>query len=252
MCNIFSCITRRRKRKEEADETRRMINNSIGHINDIHGFLGLEPMPDQEETNISLTLARIDNQLSNIFHILTLGDYSPRGELQKEMRRIEDERDSLQGKLQKQIEQTDEMRRQAEEQSNFIGKLNKQLDAQKKSDAYLSTIKHMISFRDQLFSQLGYARAGDDEKGICIIEGIITILSDTLRESGVVILDQCGEYDPKSQYVSGTVQTEDRDLDMHIKETTREGYLLDGKLIRQQEVVVYRYGKEGHYGSLRS
>ena len=270
MWNLFS---NQKKKQKEIVDMERMVAESIRYVNDINLLLDLEPVLHQEGADVSLTLERINNQLSNIANVLRLGEYSPQGELRRKMQCIEDEKASLNISLQNHI---NEVSGQAEalseevkilkEERNTLKDSNsdlcKQLDMQKISSASLkeqlqeathneqeirqdrlNTINHIISFRDQLFSQLGYAKAEHDEKGICIIEGIITILRDVLRESGVVILDNSGEYDSKSQYITGTVQTDHIDQDMQIKETTKEGYIFDGRLIRQQEVVVYRYGK---------
>lgn len=270
MLDLFS---NRKKRPQEIVDAERMINESIEHVNGINLLLDLEPMQHQEGGDISFTLARINNQLSNIANVLRLGQYSPQGELRKKMQYIADERDSLQSRLQNrinemngQIEKLSEEAKRLKEEKNALndslGNLNRQLDMQKLNcdslkeqvqeavhreqevrQGRLNTIRHIISFRDQLFAQLGYAKAEHDEKGSCIIEGIIAILSDVLRESGVVILDDSGKYDSKSQYITGTVQTDNMDQEMQIKETTKEGYLFEGKLIRQQEVVVYRCEK---------
>ena len=270
MLDLFS---NRKIRQKEIVDAGRMVNESIGHVNEINMLLDLEPMQHQEGGDVSLTLARINNQLSHIAGVLMLGQYSPQGELRKKMQYMKDERDSLQSRLQNHINEvngqveilSEEAKRLKEEKdamNDTISNLNRQLDMQKINcdslkeqlqDAIhneqevrqgcLNTINHIISFRDQLFSQLGYAKAGHDEKGICIIEGIIMILGEVFRESGVVILDNSGEYDSKSQYITGTAQTDNSDLDMQIKETTKEGYLFEGKLIRQQEVVVDRYEK---------
>lgn len=269
-----------RKKQNTTAEAEKTVWETVRKINDINGLLELDTMQLREGEEIVFTLSRVNDQLSDIADALLRGQYAPQGELQRRMRRLEDEKAKSREEANKEGARAEALsgrieglRREKEDLSDQLNRQKKDGDSlreqlreaecngkeylrraqrgeeevkrlqeayQKKEKGHLNTIRHMISFRDQLFSQLGYARASGDEKGIRIIEGILTILGDALRESGVTILDQAGEYDSKRQYIAGTAHTDNTARDMWIKETTKEGYLFEDKLIRQQEVVVFR------------
>lgn len=262
------------KKQAIKNETEDRLYDLTKHINKLNTVLNLRTVDCQKGEELSVVFERINDQLTLIEDTLLLGEYSPRGKIQDEINKFEKEQAVLQENISQMGETIDQMHEKSEkmsaeiktlrsteaEQKQSIKDLNVQLkeaaDNEQKillqseqikashkqsQDALKNVLVQMISYRDQLFAQLDYAKTEHDAKAIKIIKGMLMILKSVFEDAGIVILDQAGKYDSAKQYISRTIPTDNIEQDMQIKETTKEGYLFGEKIIRQQEVAVYHY-----------
>jgi len=68
-------------------------------------------------------------------------------------------------------------------------------------------------------------------------------LGQILNHEGIVIYEEAVHFDAKIHQVEGHIFTLDPALTDKIAETVRPGYSIDGKLIRPQEVILYKLQK---------
>lgn len=273
-------LTKKKKQAEE-DKTGHMLYDLAEHISHVNSALGLQTADYREDEELSLAIERMNNQLTHIESTLLLGQYSPSGKIQKDFNDLKKERkrlqdtvlkmgdeaaalsaeieknkadlESLQGTVLNQRNHISELTLQLEKAAESEQNVRQQLEQamadcgqaqtalHKKEEAYLHTLRQFISFRDQLFAQLAYLKAEHDTGAIKTAEGMLMVLRNVFEDAGIVVLDQVGKYDSSKQYISRTIPTDNIEQNMQIKETTKEGYLFEEKLIRQQEVAVYHY-----------
>lgn len=257
-----------------------MLNDCIMHINEISVLLGQENIVCMDD-DIPSTIDKLHDQLSLITALLSEGQYLPRGEIQNKIERLENSESQLQTKLQEAQKQTEDLSgkiidltrensdlcQQVAEMKNKLGdsqilleqanidkqQMRCQLEEKKiysdqmekvvhkREENFVNLCNSVISFRDQLFAQLTFAEAEQNPQAIDIIKGIIILSRGVLEENNIEILDQGGVYDREVQYIAGSVSADRKEQDMQIKETVKEGYRFESKLIRQQEVILQRF-----------
>lgn len=101
---------------------------------------------------------------------------------------------------------------------------------------YEALVDSLMTFRDQMMFFMDNTQNED----------IIKLLQNLYKESGriatgngVELLNSNGPFSTDSQIVKSTVSTEDKALIETVCVTLRDGYKINGKIIRPQEIVLY-------------
>lgn len=159
-------------------------------------------------------------------------------ELEKELSSSGRNIEELQNQLKQMLENEKQLRRQ-------LSDIKDRTAGRSRETNFVNLCNSVVGFRDQLFSQQKYAEAEHDEAALKIIGGIIILSRSIMEDNHIRILDGEGKYESALQCIAGVCATETESMDMQIKETVREGYMYEGKIIRQQEVLVYRFDGNG-------
>lgn len=114
-------------------------------------------------------------------------------------------------------------------------------DAQAQEAAFMELCGSLIRFRDQLWIQRDYAQKDQSDEVVRAVSSALALCRSVLEEAGVEVLDGGGTFDMERHHTVETVITDDPALDWKIQRTVKEGYAFQGKLIRQQDVSVFRY-----------
>lgn len=117
-------------------------------------------------------------------------------------------------------------------------------DAQTQEAAFMELCVSLIRFRDQLWIQRDYAQRDQSDEIVSAVSSTLALCRSVLEDAGVEVLDGGGTFDMKRHYTAETVITDDPALDWQIQRTVKEGYVFQDKLIRQQEVAVFRYTQQ--------
>lgn len=98
------------------------------------------------------------------------------------------------------------------------------------------TAKELIKLRDWILL------AKSSETGVApeVIEELYRKVGQILEKEDVIELSERGPYDYNRQQVVDTRPTDDPEQNDMVYATVRPGYLFHGKLIRPQEVIIYR------------
>lgn len=107
-------------------------------------------------------------------------------------------------------------------------------------DKRAKLIRSLIKFRDQLMI---FRDNAEDEAASKLLANLYRETGRFMRENGIEILNQGGEFSTDHQTVAGTVETDVLNLVNTIESTFRDGYAVEGKMLRPQEVVVYVQAK---------
>lgn len=118
-------------------------------------------------------------------------------------------------------------------------------DARAQEAAFVELCGSLIRFRDQLWIQRDYAQKDQSDEVVRAISSTLALCRSVLEEAGVEVLDGGGTFDMKRHHTVETVITDDPVLDWQIQRTVKEGYAFQSKLIRQQDVSVFRYTHQG-------
>ncbi len=100
----------------------------------------------------------------------------------------------------------------------------------------LKLIRSLIKFRDQL---LIFKDNAENEAAVKLLLNLYRETGRFMSGSGVEILNQGGDFSPDYHIVTETVETDRKELVNTIESIFRDGYIVDGKMLRPQEVVVY-------------
>ncbi len=95
--------------------------------------------------------------------------------------------------------------------------------------------KELIALRDSLMLNM----LNDVGESNEVFSDIYDHLGTILERDGVVPIEDAGAFDQERHRVTDTVPTDDPERDQCIHKTLRSGYLVDGRVFRPQEVVVY-------------
>ena len=99
-----------------------------------------------------------------------------------------------------------------------------------------STAKELIKLRDNILLAITENTTGD----VRMFQSLYRKMGKILEEEGVFTLEAMEKFNYEQQQVMETKPTDDVNLDGLVSSTLRPGYLFDGKLIRPQEVIVYK------------
>jgi hypothetical protein len=99
-----------------------------------------------------------------------------------------------------------------------------------------NTAKELIKLRDNILLAITENTTGD----VRMFQSLYRKLGKILEQEGVFTLEAMEKFNYEQQQVMETKPTDDANLDGLVSSTLRPGYLFDGKLIRPQEVIVYK------------
>jgi molecular chaperone GrpE (heat shock protein) len=100
-----------------------------------------------------------------------------------------------------------------------------------------SFAKEVIRVRDSVLQ----AKLSDLSFGPDWLEGLYVKLGQVLEENGIVEINDTGRFDYDRQRILEVRPTDNPEQDEHVHSTVRPGYLVDKKILRPQEVIVYSY-----------
>lgn len=105
-------------------------------------------------------------------------------------------------------------------------------------DVQLSKVaRQIIKLRDKLCMM----RVGDGAPSREVLDTLYRELGKTLEIDGVTTVEDDGLFDHNRHEIVDMQHTDRTDLNNMICSTIRPGYVLDGRLVRSQEVIVYSY-----------
>lgn len=110
------------------------------------------------------------------------------------------------------------------------------LEYNNKEENGLDMVNEIISLRDKLVIIKRTSEASNHE----IFDGLYKELGDILTKSGVEILEDKSIRDDSYQRIISVVDTPDENLNEKIFDNFRCGYKYRGRLIRPQEVILYK------------
>jgi molecular chaperone GrpE len=83
------------------------------------------------------------------------------------------------------------------------------------------------------------ASTGEEQPPRQVLSAVYQRLGKVLAREGLTPLEKDGPYDESCQEVVATQATDEADRHHVVAETVRPGYLLNGGVLRPQQVVVY-------------
>lgn len=105
-------------------------------------------------------------------------------------------------------------------------------------------VESLIKFRDQLMLFKDNAIEEQDENTAKLLQSLYGETKRFMQSNAIEILDGGGAFDTTIHVSTGAVKTKEQPLDQTIESTFRDGYKVDGELLRPQEVMVYVYENE--------
>ena len=107
-------------------------------------------------------------------------------------------------------------------------------------------VTELIHMLDQLQDKKTWLMEGDSENKLLesFLDSQIEEIIAILEHAGVQILKENGDFDKSMQRVVKTTETSAPELKNKVAETFRPGFLYDGTVLREQEVVVYVLAEE--------
>lgn len=124
------------------------------------------------------------------------------------------------------------------------------LEAKKREDAGLmkekdklqmNFIDSLIAFRDSIVLRDGLASNGEQVDGNKLLTSLLKETARILEKNGVKPLEEKGDFDSSIQIVTDVVDTDKKELHDTVSHVFRAGYVFGNKMIRPQEVILYRY-----------
>jgi molecular chaperone GrpE (heat shock protein) len=103
-------------------------------------------------------------------------------------------------------------------------------------DKRLKLIQSLIKFRDQL---LLFKENAETEEAAKLLTGLYRETGRFMGQNGIEVLNKGGDFTTDYQIAVETAVTDKKELVNTIESTYRDGYIVDGRMLRPQEVVVY-------------
>lgn len=103
-------------------------------------------------------------------------------------------------------------------------------------DKRLKLIQSLIKFRDQL---LIFKENAETEEAAKLLSSLYRETGRFMGQNGIEVLNKGGDFTTEYQTAVETVVTDKKELVNTIQSTYRDGYIVDGRMLRPQEVVVY-------------
>jgi molecular chaperone GrpE (heat shock protein) len=101
---------------------------------------------------------------------------------------------------------------------------------------YEELVASIMTFRDQM---MYFKDNSQNEDMKTLLQNLYKESGRIVAKSGVELLNGDGAFSTDTQIVKGTVTTEVKELAETIQSTVRDGYRMNGKLMRPQEVILY-------------
>jgi molecular chaperone GrpE (heat shock protein) len=108
--------------------------------------------------------------------------------------------------------------------------------AESESEKRLKLIHSLIKFRDQL---LMFKENAEMEETSRLLSSLYRETGRFMSQSGIELLNGGGNFSADYQTAVDTVPTDQKELVGTVQSTFRDGYIVDGRMLRPQEVVVY-------------
>lgn len=156
-------------------------------------------------------------------------------QLQERQAALEEEQRKA-GQLRQQCGQAQDALKEAESRRE---QAEQRYEAERKK--VLDAFRAMIHCRDQVQAQLLYAKRENSRLASDLLSGFLKLLSSTLENQGVEEIGQEEKFDSHFQRIVSTVPTDNPAEHLRVASTERYGYRYQGRLIREQEVVVFQY-----------
>lgn len=109
----------------------------------------------------------------------------------------------------------------------------------------------LVSYRDRILLRADLAREEADPRMMPLFEGLSRECLLLLAQAGVEELPSMARFDPDSQLVVETRPTTDPEMADAVAAQHRPGYRFEGRLLRPQEVVLYRHVPETVSGAAK-
>jgi molecular chaperone GrpE (heat shock protein) len=106
--------------------------------------------------------------------------------------------------------------------------------------ALSSCARGLIAVRDSVLQ----AKVSDQSLDPSMLEGLYLKLGEVLEDEGITEIDEKGRFDYNRQKILQVRTTDNPEQDEHVFSTVRPGYMVEGELLRPQEVIVYSYRGE--------
>jgi molecular chaperone GrpE (heat shock protein) len=103
-----------------------------------------------------------------------------------------------------------------------------------------SCARGLITVRDSVLQ----AKVSNQSLDPSMLEGLYLKLGEILKDERITEIDESGRFDYDRQKILQVRTTDDPEQDEHVYSTVRPGYMIEGELLRPQEVIVYSYQGE--------
>jgi hypothetical protein len=100
-----------------------------------------------------------------------------------------------------------------------------------------ATATELIKLRDWVL----LAKTGNNIPSSELLDALYQQLGQVLEKEGVILLEEAGRFNYEYQQVMSINVTDEEDKHDIVSETVRPGYLFNGNVVRQQEVIIYRF-----------
>lgn len=217
------------------------IRELVWNINQLHTLSGKQRkqiMFEADNENVVDMLYRLSDEVKVVFTELDDARIK-HSNVEKDIIRLEKEVQSAKMKaenLEKQLEEikTDQKYQSDVEYKQRIEDTGKVVEC--KHDDRLKLIQSLIKFRDQL---LLFKDNAEDEGAAKLLTNLYRESGRILSINGIEVLNSGGVFSPDHHIAVETIVTEQQELINTIESTFRDGYIVEGRLLRPQEVVVY-------------
>jgi molecular chaperone GrpE (heat shock protein) len=225
-------------RRSEIEETLMELSRDIDKLCAIVGHINKETIHNAEEEDIIEKLHMLGSEVRGLSEVLE--------DISKKQRDAAKDIMTLKAAAQNAGNRANELEKQLEELKVYQkqerdSNERRILETAEKAaacerDKRLRLINSLIKFRDQL---LIFRDNTEDEEEVKLLSNLYRETGRFMMENGIEILYGQGDFSTDNQIVIGTVETEAPELLNTIESTFRDGYIVDGKMLRPQEVVVY-------------
>jgi GrpE len=99
------------------------------------------------------------------------------------------------------------------------------------------TATELIKLRDWVL----LAKTGNNIPSSELLDALYQQLGQVLEKEGVIVLEEGGRFNYEYQQVMSINVTDEEDKHDIVSETVRPGYIFNGNVVRQQEVIIYRF-----------
>lgn len=100
-----------------------------------------------------------------------------------------------------------------------------------------ATAQELIKLRDWVL----LAKTGNNIPSSELLDTLYQQLGQVLEKEGVILLEEASKFNYEYQQVMSTKVTDEEDKHDLVCETVRPGYLYNGTIVRQQEVIIYKF-----------
>jgi molecular chaperone GrpE (heat shock protein) len=187
---------------------------------------------DHKTENISSAVNRIDTTIASLIPLMNetkidlVSAEEEIAELKQQEAKYQDMLTELNSKLSGLIElnqQTKSTNDRLKEAENRYEKL---------VDAFMNFRDQMMFFKDN----------AKDDNMINLLQSLYKESGRILSANGVELLISNGPFSTDTQVVKDITPTNDKDLAETVSSTVREGYRINGRLIRPQEIILFTFG----------